>query len=103
MLDKFSFDQKKTVFEKLLNIELSNQIQQLLNCPFHRDGKPSFSLNLEMGVYNCFGCGERGNTITAARYLLGDNDLRILLRFIRGLQSSADSNFNDYAKGSWHE
>jgi len=30
-------------------------------CPFHEEKKPSFSLNVEKGVFYCFGCGEIGN------------------------------------------
>ncbi len=29
-------------------------------CPFHDDTRPSFSLNVEQGVYNCFSCGAKG-------------------------------------------
>ncbi|MBM4287462.1 MAG: hypothetical protein FJ135_04795 [Deltaproteobacteria bacterium] len=29
-------------------------------CPFHREKNPSFSLNTETGVFNCFGCGANG-------------------------------------------
>ena len=30
-------------------------------CPFHEDARPSFSVNLETGLWQCFGCGEKGN------------------------------------------
>ena len=30
------------------------------HCPFHEDRTPSFSLNVEKGVYYCFGCGVSG-------------------------------------------
>ena len=32
-------------------------------CPFHGENTPSFSVNYEMGVYHCFGCGESGDAI----------------------------------------
>jgi DNA primase len=38
----------------------------MASCPFSythtggKDDKPSFSINIEKGVYNCFSCGERG-------------------------------------------
>jgi len=33
-------------------------------CPFHADKDPSLSLSNEKGVFNCFGCGAKGNIIT---------------------------------------
>lgn len=33
-------------------------------CPFHKDISPSLSLSNEKGVFNCFGCGVKGNIIT---------------------------------------
>lgn len=32
-------------------------------CPFHEDENPSLSVNVETGLFNCFGCGEKGNAI----------------------------------------
>jgi DNA primase len=33
-------------------------------CPFHSDGKPSFSVNPDRGFYYCFGCHEGGNAVS---------------------------------------
>lgn len=33
----------------------------MARCPFHDDKNPSMSLDVERGLYNCFGCGEKGN------------------------------------------
>jgi DNA primase len=35
-------------------------------CPFpsHEDTTPSFSVGVDAGLYYCFGCGRRGDTIT---------------------------------------
>jgi len=30
-------------------------------CPFHKDTKPSLSVNLNDGHFHCFGCGEKGS------------------------------------------
>ncbi len=32
-------------------------------CPFHEDKNPSFSVNMETGLYFCHACGEKGNAV----------------------------------------
>jgi DNA primase len=32
-------------------------------CPFHSEDTPSFSVNSELGIFKCFGCGESGDVI----------------------------------------
>src|SRR5947208_11373553 len=32
-------------------------------CPFHDERTPSFSVNAEHKLYQCFGCGESGDAI----------------------------------------
>ena len=32
-------------------------------CPFHEDTKPSFRVNTEKNVFNCFGCKAKGNAL----------------------------------------
>ena len=36
-------------------------------CPFHTEKSPSFSVNSELGMYYCFGCGAKGDAITFLR------------------------------------
>ncbi|MER3453444.1 MAG: DNA primase, partial [Acidimicrobiia bacterium] len=36
-------------------------------CPFHAEKTPSFSINAELGLYYCFGCGAKGDVITFVR------------------------------------
>jgi DNA primase len=36
-------------------------------CPFHTENSPSFSVNSELGLYYCFGCGAKGDAITFVR------------------------------------
>jgi DNA primase len=38
-------------------------------CPFHGEKTPSFSVNAEDGLYYCFGCQAKGDTITLVREL----------------------------------
>ncbi len=33
-------------------------------CPFHSEKTPSFSVNPEMGIFKCFGCGKGGTVIS---------------------------------------
>ncbi len=40
-------------------------------CPFHEDRNPSFSLNLESGLFHCFGCGVGGDIFTFYQKLKG--------------------------------
>ncbi|MBM4354811.1 MAG: DNA primase [Deltaproteobacteria bacterium] len=40
-------------------------------CPFHSDGKPSFSVNPERGFFYCFGCHEGGDAISFLTKLKG--------------------------------
>lgn len=36
-------------------------------CPFHTEKSPSFSINPELQLYYCFGCGKSGDAITFVR------------------------------------
>jgi DNA primase len=33
-------------------------------CPFHNEKTPSFSMNPDLKLYYCFGCGKGGTVIT---------------------------------------
>ena len=36
-------------------------------CPFHEERSPSFSVNADLNVYHCFGCGKGGDVVTFVR------------------------------------
>ncbi len=40
-----------------------NEDELTCRCPFHPDKKPSFNINMETGLYHCFGCNESGNIV----------------------------------------
>ena len=41
--------------------DLKNKKQVIVHCPFHDDGTPSLSINLDNGLFKCFACNESGN------------------------------------------
>lgn len=41
----------------------------ITRCPFHEDDSPSFSINIEKGYFNCFGCKKSGLLDTLASEL----------------------------------
>lgn len=48
------------------NVEFKPKGKELLcKCPFpdHQDGKPSFSVNTDKNLFQCFGCGRKGSII----------------------------------------
>ena len=36
-------------------------------CPFHDERSPSFSVNADLNLYHCFGCGKGGDVVTFVR------------------------------------
>ena len=44
--------------------KISEKGELVGHCPFHDDSRPSFSINLESGLYTCHACGESGNIVT---------------------------------------
>jgi DNA primase len=40
-------------------------------CPFHNEKTPSFIVNLDKGIYKCFGCGEGGDVFTFVQKVKG--------------------------------
>jgi len=40
----------------------------MIKCPFHEETMPSLSINLESGIWRCFGCNKRGNFTALYKY-----------------------------------
>jgi len=51
-------------------------------CPFHHENTPSFSVNPELGIFKCFGCGESGDVLTFIQKIEG-------LDFVQALELAA--------------
>ncbi|MCB9094717.1 MAG: hypothetical protein H6621_06575 [Halobacteriovoraceae bacterium] len=68
MFRKLSMADYHFEFGRILNQELKFRTQVMAKCPFHNDNKPSLSINLEKGLYYCFGCGEKGNLTTLKKH-----------------------------------
>lgn len=65
-------------------------------CPFHHEKTPSFSVEPERKIYNCFSCGEKGNAIT---FLQKTNNIS----FIEAVEDLAikaniEMDFSDYKR-----
>ena len=52
-------------------------------CPFHKEKTPSFSVNPDLKLFKCFGCGEGGDVIKFLSRIEG-------LEFPKALQLAAD-------------
>ena len=55
------------------------------NCPMpnHDDSSPSFGVNTEINIYNCFGCGVKGDLIKLVQNVEG-------LNFLESIQKIAN-------------
>lgn len=51
------------VVSRVVNLKKSGVNNKGL-CPFHSEKSPSFNVNEEKQIFNCFGCGQKGDVIT---------------------------------------
>lgn len=54
-----------SLIEEVTQVTRSGGAAAMALCPFHADkDTPSLSISADKGVYNCFGCGARGDALT---------------------------------------
>lgn len=53
---------------RILGIQLNRNNMCL--CPFHKEKTPSFSVLPSKNIFNCFGCGKKGDSITLVSEML---------------------------------
>lgn len=58
-LDVLSF-----YMEHISSLKVTGKGEAVGLCPFHQDTSPSFSVNLESGLYHCFGCQAGGDVFS---------------------------------------
>lgn len=57
-------------------------------CPFHEDTEPSMVINLDSGIYYCFGCGKSGDAFSFVKNLYPKRDgVACLRKYFRILKS----------------
>lgn len=55
----------KKIFSEYLDEDYKIRGKELICCcPFHEEYTPSFTANIETGLYRCFSCGAKGNATT---------------------------------------
>ena len=46
------------------SLRKSSGTRYMGRCPFHEERSPSFSVNADLNLYHCFGCGKGGDVVT---------------------------------------
>jgi DNA primase len=49
------------------SLRRSSGTRYMGRCPFHEERSPSFSVNADLNLYHCFGCGKGGDVVTFVR------------------------------------
>ena len=70
-------------------------------CPFHPDKNPSFCVNKSGGVFNCFGCNEKGNVIS---FLMKKEGLSFIdaVKMLQEWSGLGPPSRLDFSVGDWH-
>lgn len=82
------------VVEELLGQPIPERSQNaMVKCPFHGDEHASMSVDLDRGLWVCFGCGEKGGLNRLSRLL--DKELNEADVLIRSLDAAIDRGFEE--------
>ena len=49
------------------SLRRSSGTRYMGRCPFHEERSPSFSVNADLNLYHCFGCGKGGDVVKIGR------------------------------------
>jgi DNA primase len=84
-----------------LQIQYKNSYSKnvLVRCwnPAHNDSTPSLSINLESGVFYCFGCHMKGNAVSIVKHFL-QLDTANALAYLRGFSTYSPTITSDDLK-----
>lgn len=72
-----------SVVEKYLHTMKHSGPNYFALCPFHNEKTPSFTVNQDLQIYKCFGCGESGDVISFIQKVEG-------LEFPKALEKAAN-------------
>lgn len=82
------------VIEGLLGQPVPERAQNaMVRCPFHGDEHASMSIDLDRGLWCCFGCGEKGGLNRLARLL--DTDLNEGEVLMRSLSAAVERHYEE--------
>lgn len=82
------------VIEDLLGHPVPERSQNaMVKCPFHGDQHASMSIDLDRGLWVCFGCGEKGGMNKLARLM--DKELNEGDVLMRSLAAATDRGFEE--------
>ncbi len=85
-----------SIAEKYLTLKRSGRNYFAL-CPFHKEKTPSFSINPDIQIFKCFGCGKSGDVITLLMELEGWSYIETLkyLANMAGMTLPDDFNYRE--------
>ena len=58
-----SIDYRTFYRRNIPDFSVNGKADVLCHCVFHKDTKPSLSVNIETGLFFCHACGEKGNAV----------------------------------------